>query len=101
MPLANKRVIDIPSQSICENLLVYDLFGREDGACKDAVPQLSSTISCKSLWAARMGLITGCVCLHCDAYLAVVSSLSGVLLSYCLWVFFSLYKSTLAQGEQP
>ena len=70
--MANKKVIDIPSQNICENIRVYEPFGREDGACEDAALQLSPTILCKSLWDARMGLITGCVRLYCEAYLAVV-----------------------------
>lgn len=29
MSLADEGVIDIPSQNICENILVYEPFGRE------------------------------------------------------------------------
>ena len=41
MPLVDKRVTDIPLQNICENLLVYEIFGLEDGACKDIALRLS------------------------------------------------------------
>ena len=64
-----ERVDDIPFQNICEIILAYDLFGCEDGACKDSALLLSPTILCKSLWELRMGC---CVRMHCDAYIAVV-----------------------------
>jgi hypothetical protein len=37
MSLAYERVIDIPSQNIYENILVYEPFGREDTCWRPAV----------------------------------------------------------------
>ena len=71
MPLVGKRVIDIPLQNICENLLVYEIFGLGGGASKDIALRLSG----KSLWEARTGLITASIRLHSACPAAVLPTI--------------------------